>query len=84
VCFWVRDNGQGLSAEQMERLFGEFTRLHSGGQASPHGLGQSHGLGLSIVKRIIDKLGGEVSVQSQLGVGSTFRFTLPAANPGRR
>lgn len=84
VCFWVRDNGQGLTAEQMERLFGEFTRLHSGGQTSSHGLGQSHGLGLSIVKRIVDKLGGEVSVQSRLGVGSTFRFTLPAANPGRR
>ncbi len=72
ICFWVRDNGPGLSSEQMEQLFAEFTRLGSAGASG-------HGLGLSIVKRIVDKLGGEVSVQSQLGVGSTFRFTLPAA-----
>jgi signal transduction histidine kinase len=72
VCFWVRDNGQGLTARQMEKLFAEFTRLHSQGAGG-------HGLGLSIAKRIIDRLGGEVSVQSQPGAGSTFRFTLPAA-----
>jgi two-component system sensor histidine kinase/response regulator len=72
VCFWVRDNGPGLSADQMERLFVEFTRVSNVGQSG-------HGLGLSIVKRIIDKLGGEVGVQSQIGVGSVFRFFLPAA-----
>lgn len=72
VCFWVRDNGQGLSAAQMQKLFAEFSRVHS------HGAG-GHGLGLSIAKRIVEHLGGEVSVQSQPGAGSTFRFTLPAA-----
>jgi signal transduction histidine kinase len=72
ISFWVRDNGPGLTAEQMARLFVEFTRLENM-------QGSSHGLGLSIVKRIVDKLGGEVSVQSQVGGGSIFRFTLPAA-----
>ncbi len=76
VCFWVRDNGPGLSAEQMARLFVEFTRVGDGGQASPL---PGHGLGLSIVKRIMDKLGGDVGVQSQPGAGSVFRFYLPAA-----
>lgn len=76
VCFWVRDNGPGLSAEQMARLFVEFTRVGDPGQTGQfHG----HGLGLSIVKRIVDKLGGEVGVQSQPGAGSVFRFYLPAA-----
>ncbi len=72
VCFWVHDNGRGLTAQQMEKLFAEFSRVHSAGAGG-------HGLGLSIAKRIIDRLDGEVSVQSQLGAGSTFRFTLPAA-----
>ena len=76
VCFWVRDNGPGLTSDQIARLFVEFTRVGDAGQA-----GQFHGygLGLSIVKRIVDKLGGEVGVQSQLGAGSIFRFYLPAA-----
>ena len=80
VCFWVRDNGPGLTADQMDRLFVEFTRVGDAGQA-----GQFHGygLGLSIVKRIVDKLGGDVGVQSQLGIGSVFRFYLPAAPCGK-
>lgn len=57
----------------MEKLFAEFTRLHSRGSGG-------HGLGLSIAKRIVERLDGEVSVQSKLGVGSMFRFTLPAAD----
>ena len=71
--FWVRDNGGGLSAEQCQRLFVPFTRLH----ANVAG----HGLGLSIVQRIIDRLDGSVEVVSPggHGRGSEFRFTLPAA-----
>jgi signal transduction histidine kinase len=72
VWFWVRDNGPGLSAEQMAHLFVEFTRVDNFGSGS-------HGLGLSIVKRIIDKLGGDVAVRSRPGGGSEFRFSLPAA-----
>ena len=70
VRFWVRDSGPGISAEQQERLFMAFSRL----QASA---AEGHGLGLSIVQRIVAKLGGEVGVCSEPGQGSTFFFTLP-------
>ncbi len=71
--FWVRDNGNGLCPEEQNKLFTEFTRLDTI-------RAQGHGLGLSIVKRIIDKLGGEVGVESEgvPGKGSTFYFTLPS------
>jgi two-component system sensor histidine kinase/response regulator len=72
--FWVRDNGAGLAPEAQARLFTPFTRLD---QARAQG----HGLGLSIVRRIVEKLGGQVGVESQVGQGSTFYFTLPAAPP---
>jgi two-component system sensor histidine kinase/response regulator len=70
VHFWVRDNGKGLNEEQLSRIFDEFTR------ADPT-RAKGHGLGLSIVKRIAEKLGGEVRVTSRVGQGSTFGFTLP-------
>jgi len=68
--FWVRDNGPGLTAEAQGRLFTPFTRL---GQVPATG----HGLGLSIVRRIVEKLGGQVGVESSPGQGSVFYFTLP-------
>ncbi|MBN1812945.1 MAG: PAS domain S-box protein [Anaerolineae bacterium] len=71
VCFWVRDNGTGVSPEEQARLFTPFTRLN---QIRVKG----HGLGLSIVRRIVEKLGGQVAVKSALGQGSVFSFTLPA------
>jgi PAS domain S-box-containing protein len=70
VRCWVRDNGNGLTPAEQARLFVPFTRLE---QARARG----HGLGLSIVRRIVEKLGGSVSVASQPGEGSTFAFTLP-------
>ena len=70
IRFWVRDNGEGLTAEEQAALFAPFERLH---QVRAEG----HGLGLSIVKRIADKLGGRVGVTSEAGTGSTFWFTLP-------
>jgi signal transduction histidine kinase len=70
--FWVRDNGPGLSEEDQGRLFAPFTRLH---QVRAEG----HGLGLSIVRRIVNKLGGRAGVESQVGKGSVFYFTLPSA-----
>jgi len=74
VSFWVCDNGPGLSPEEQAHLFTPFTRLN---QVRAKG----HGLGLSIVKRIVEKLGGQVSVDSEgvPGKGATFGFTLPAA-----
>lgn len=70
--YWVRDNGAGLTAQERAQLFSEFTRL-----AETRALG--HGLGLAIVRRIVEKLGGQVGVESQPGQGSTFWFTLPRA-----
>lgn len=70
VRFWVRDNGQGLTPEEQASLFTLFTRLH---QVQAEG----HGLGLSIVRRIVDKLEGDMGVESEVGEGSTFFFTLP-------
>ncbi len=72
IRFWVRDEGRGLHPEEQSRLFAPFTRLH---QVRAEG----HGLGLSIVRRIIEKLNGTVGVESKVGDGSLFWFTLPAS-----
>jgi signal transduction histidine kinase len=74
VRFWIRDNGDGLSPEAQARLFTEFARLDETRATG-------HGLGLSIVKRIVEKLGGQVGVESTPRQGSTFFFTLAAAAP---
>lgn len=71
IRFFVKDNGDGLTEEQQDQLFTEFSRLEHPEEI--HG----HGLGLSIVQRIIKRLGGEVGVESEVGQGSTFYFTLP-------
>ena len=70
--YWVRDHGPGITPETQSRLFAPFTHVN---QVRPRG----HGLGLSIARRIVEKLGGQVGLTSQLGEGSTFYFTLPAA-----
>ncbi len=72
----VTDQGAGLSPEDLGRLFGRFQRL----SAKPTAGESSTGLGLSIVKRIIDMHGGEVTATSRgPNKGSTFTITLPAA-----
>jgi PAS domain S-box-containing protein len=70
VRFWVQDNGKGLTEEEQAQLFTPFTRITD---VSIEG----YGLGLSIVQRIVTKLNGEVGVESTLGKGSRFTFTLP-------
>jgi signal transduction histidine kinase len=71
IRFWIKDNGIGLSRENCDKLFNQFSRLHLI-------KAEGHGLGLSIVKRIVEKFGGEVGVESSIGKGSTFWFTLPS------
>lgn len=72
VKFWIRDNGKGLSESDMALLFNKFTRLDTL-------RAEGHGLGLSIVKRIVEKLNGEVGVESKNipDEGCTFYFILP-------
>ena len=72
VRFWVHDNGEGIPVEDQRNLFQPFARL------KPYST-DGHGLGLSIVRRIVEKLGGDVGLESQVGEGSTFSFTLPLA-----
>jgi signal transduction histidine kinase len=72
IRFWVRDNGPGIAPEKHTQAFAPFNRLSARGT-------EGHGLGLSIVQRIVSKLGGSVGLESQVGKGSTFSFTLPAA-----
>ncbi len=71
VKYWIKDNGKGLAESEMAVLFNKFTRLDSLRV-------EGHGLGLSIVKRIVEKLNGEVGVESENipGKGSTFYFIL--------
>ncbi len=72
IRFWTRDNGPGLAPEAQARLFAPFypvRKARNGG----------HGVGLSIVRQIVEKLGGTVGVESEIGRGSLFYFTLPAA-----
>jgi signal transduction histidine kinase len=73
IRFWVEDNGTGLTPEQQEKLFVEFTRLERDRV-------EGHGLGLSIVLRIVSRLGGTAGVTSVPGRGSRFWFTLRAEN----
>ena len=66
---YVRDTGSGIPVEKLNNVFGRFEKLDL--------LKQGFGLGLSICKSILDKMGGKIWVESELGVGSCFYFSIP-------
>lgn len=69
IQFTVHDSGKGIAADRLPRIFDRFSSFSDGGS----------GLGLALSRRLIESLGGQISVESRLGHGATFRFTLPIA-----
>lgn len=69
VQFTVRDTGSGIEAERLSTIFDRFANYSQ----------QGTGLGLALVRRLVESLGGQIAVESRLGSGTTFRFSLPVA-----
>ncbi|MEO1342399.1 MAG: ATP-binding protein, partial [Cyanobacteria bacterium J06635_13] len=67
VEFWLRDTGNGIAASEQERIFDRFARVKNSRRRS-----EGSGLGLSIVKAVVEAHGGAINLQSKLGIGSTF------------
>jgi signal transduction histidine kinase len=74
--FYVRDNGIGIPPEFMENIFGLFNKLDARTEGT--------GVGLALVKRIIEFHQGKIWAESELGKGATFYFTLPALTRSQR
>lgn len=78
VIFTVADEGYGIAAEHMEQIFERFYRVPGKGHRLPDGIG----LGLAICRRIVEAHDGRIWVESTLGIGSQFRFSLPVDAQG--
>jgi two-component system, NtrC family, sensor histidine kinase KinB len=72
VRFTVRDTGRGIEAERLSTIFDRFNPFSESGTA----------MGLALVRRLVESQGGQIAVESRLGHGATFRFTLPVAAVG--
>jgi light-regulated signal transduction histidine kinase (bacteriophytochrome) len=73
TVYFIRDNGVGFDMAEADRLFGMFKRLHSLSDFP------GHGAGLACAKRIVNRHGGRIWGEGEVGKGATFRFTLPAS-----
>jgi len=75
VVFAVRDEGRGIPADKLDAVFERFRQVDSSDSRVQGGTG----LGLAITREIVEQMGGRIWAESEVGVGSTFRFTLPVA-----
>ena len=66
---YTTDTGIGIASDQLDTIFNRFVKANENIQGT--------GLGLSICKMLVEKMGGQICVESQLGKGTTFKFTLP-------
>jgi signal transduction histidine kinase len=78
VRLWIENNGLGIEPEFQERIFRMFERLH------PARVYDGTGIGLAIVRRAVQQMGGRVGVESDLGQGSRFWIQLPARKSAPR